>query len=69
MNRVSNNGKYNVLVTCQNLDDEAITIFGNLLNSATDYVKRKSPVLESTNPGLIRKAKAFCRFYEREAAA
>jgi uncharacterized protein (TIGR00269 family) len=32
-------------------------------------LQRQSPVLESTHPGLIRKAKPFCRFYERETAA
>jgi len=68
MYRVANNGKYDVLVTGENLGDEAASIFGNILNSATDYVKRKSPVLESTHPGLIRKAKAFCRFYGRKSS-
>ena len=69
MNRVATNGKYDVLVSGHNLDDEAATIFRNILNSATGYLKHQSPVLESTHPGLIRKAMPFCRFYERETPA
>lgn len=69
MNRVAIDGIYDVLVTGQNLDDEAATIFRNIINSATGYLKRKSSVLESTRPGLLRKAKLFCRFYEHETPA
>jgi len=69
MNRVAADGKYDVIVTGHNLDDEAATLFGNTLNWATGYLERQSPILESTHPGLIRKAKPFCRLYERESAA
>jgi uncharacterized protein (TIGR00269 family) len=69
MNQVATNEHYDVLVTGHNLDDEAATLFGNTLNWSTGYLQRQSPVLESTHPGLVRKAKPFCRFYERETAA
>ena len=69
MNRFAIDKGYDVLVTGHNLDDEVATLFNNTLNWSTGYLQRQSPVLESTHPGLIRKAKPFCRFYERETAA
>lgn len=44
-------------------------MFGNTLNWAKGYLLRQSPVMESIHPGLVKKAKPFCRFYERETAA
>ena len=69
MNRLAIDEGYDVLVTGHNLDDEVATLFNNTLNWSTGYLQRQSPVLESTHPGLIRKTKPFCRFYERETAA
>ena len=69
MNRVARDEGYDVLVTGHNLDDEAAVLFGNTLNWAGGYLLRQWPVLESTHPGLVRKAKPFCRFLERETAA
>lgn len=69
MNRVARDGGYNVLVTGHNLDDEAAVLFGNTLNWAVGYLLRQGPVLEADHPGLARKAKPLCRFYEREMAA
>jgi uncharacterized protein (TIGR00269 family) len=68
MNAAALEGGYDVLVTGHNLDDEAATLFGNTLHWATEYLARQGPVLES-RPGLVRKAKPFCRLYERETAA
>jgi uncharacterized protein (TIGR00269 family) len=68
MNRVARDGGYNVLATGHNLDDEVAVLFGNTLNWASGYLKRQGPVLDSRD-GLARKAKPFCRLYERETAA
>jgi uncharacterized protein (TIGR00269 family) len=69
MNRIARDGGYNVLVTGHNLDDEAAVLFGNTMNWAVGYLLRQGPVLEADHPGLARKAKPLCRFYEREMAA
>ncbi|OGO42485.1 MAG: hypothetical protein A2Z04_05440 [Chloroflexi bacterium RBG_16_57_9] len=69
MNRMAVEGDYSVLTTGHNLDDEAAVLFQNTLHWQTGYLARQAPVLPSTHPGLARKAKPFCRFYERETAA
>jgi len=69
MNEVAVRRGYDVLVTGHNLDDEAAVLLQNTLHWQTGYLARQSPVLEATHPGLVRKAKPFCRFYEREVAA
>jgi uncharacterized protein (TIGR00269 family) len=69
MNRVARDQGYDVLVTGHNLDDEAAVLFGNTLNWQSGYLVRQGPVLEANHPGLVRKAKPLCRFYEREMAA
>lgn len=69
MNRVAREGGYPALVTGHNLDDEAAALFGNTLNWSAGYLVRQGPVLEADQPGLARKAKPLCRFYEREMAA
>jgi uncharacterized protein (TIGR00269 family) len=68
MNAAALEGGYDVLVTGHNLDDEAATLFGNTLRWSVGHLSRQSPVL-SARDGLVRKAKPFCRFYERETAA
>jgi uncharacterized protein (TIGR00269 family) len=68
MNRIARDLGYAVLATGHNLDDEAAVLFGNTLNWLGDYLLRQSPVLPET-PGLARKVKPLCRFYEREMAA
>ena len=68
LNRVAREKNYDVLVTGHNLDDEAAVLFGNTLNWATGYLLRQGPLLEAKS-GLVRKAKPFFRFYERETAA
>ena len=60
---------YPVVATGHNLDDEAATLFGNVVHWNTDYLGRQGPVLESTHPGLVRKVKPLYRLSERETAA
>jgi uncharacterized protein (TIGR00269 family) len=69
MNRLTVEGGYAALATGHNLDDEAAVLFQNTLRWQTGYLSRQAPVLEATHPGLARKVKPFCRFYERETAA
>ncbi len=69
MNRVARDGGFQVLVTGHNLDDEAAVLMQNTLHWAGGYLVRQAPVLPATHPGLARKAKPFCRIYERETAA
>ncbi len=68
MNRIARDLGYAVLATGHNLDDEAAVLFGNTLNWLGEYLLRQSPVLPET-PGLARKVKPLCRFYEREMTA
>lgn len=68
MNRVARDQNYAVLATGHNLDDEVAVLFGNTLNWLGEYLLRQNPVLPES-PGLIRKVKPLCRFYEREMAA
>ncbi|MFN3309874.1 MAG: ATP-binding protein [Anaerolineales bacterium] len=69
LDRVALEGKYDVLATGHNLDDEAAVLFGNTLNWNIGYLHRQSPVLPARHAGLVRKVKPLCRFYEREMAA
>ena len=68
MNRIARDLGYDVLATGHNLDDEAAVLFANTLQWSGSYLLRQSPVLPGT-PGLARKVKPLCRFYEREMAA
>ena len=69
MNRIAYELGYNVLVTGHNLDDEASVLWGNLFHWQIDALVRQSPVLPADRPGLARKVKPLCRFYERDMAA
>jgi len=69
MNRVTYEGGFAAVATGHNLDDEAAVLFQNVLRWQTGYLARQAPVLPSTHPRLARKAKPFCRFYERDTAA
>ena len=68
MNRIARDLGYDVLATGHNLDDEAAVLFGNTLNWSGEYLRRQGPVLPAM-PGMARKVKPLCRFYEREMAA
>jgi uncharacterized protein (TIGR00269 family) len=68
-NRLAADLGYGVVATGHNLDDEAATLFGNVLHWQTDFLGRQGPVLESTHPRLVRKVKPLYKLGEREAAA
>ena len=68
-NRVAADLGYDVVATGHNLDDEAATLFGNIVHWQTDFLGRQGPVLASTHPGLVRKVKPLYRLSERDAAA
>lgn len=68
MNRMARDLGYDVLATGHNLDDEAAVLFGNTLQWSLDFMARQGPVLPEA-PGLARKVKPLCRFYEREMTA
>jgi tRNA-5-methyluridine54 2-sulfurtransferase len=57
------------LVMGHNLDDEAATLFSNVLQWNADYLGRQRPVLPATEHGLARKVKPLIRVAERETAA
>ncbi|MGH2521282.1 MAG: tRNA(Ile)-lysidine synthetase [Anaerolineales bacterium] len=69
MNRAAYDGGYTVLATGHNLDDEVAVLMQNTLTWQGGYLVRQSPVLPASRPGLARKVKPLCRFYEREMAA
>ena len=68
-NKVAADLGYDVVATGHNLDDEAATLFGNVVHWQVDYLGRQGPVLESTHPNLVRKVKPLYRLSERESAA
>lgn len=65
MNRAA--GPYDVIATGHNLDDEAATLMGNLMNWQKDYLARQAPVLEESG-GLRRKVKPLVHMSEYETA-
>lgn len=69
LNDHADRGGYDVLVMGHNLDDEAATLFGNVVQWNTDYLARQRPVLPATDGGLARKVKPLIRVAERETAA
>lgn len=68
LNKTASDGKYDVIVTGHNLDDEAAILLANTLEWKSEMLRRQSPVLPA-EMGFTRKTKPFCRFYERETAA
>jgi uncharacterized protein (TIGR00269 family) len=76
-NRIALEEGFSVLVTGHNLDDEAATLFGNVLHWNVDMLDRQAPVLEERTVGgetdprpiLVRKVKPLVRVAERETAA
>jgi tRNA-5-methyluridine54 2-sulfurtransferase len=69
LNEVAERNGYDVLVTGHNLDDEAATLFGNVVQWNTEFLARQHPVLPATDGGLSRKVKPLIRVAERETAA
>ena len=68
-NRIAADLGYPVVATGHNLDDEAATLFGNVMHWQTDFLGRQGPVLESTHPKLVRKVKPLYKLAERDTAA
>ena len=68
-NKLAADLHYDVVATGHNLDDEAATLFGNVMHWQVDYLGRQGPVLESTHPRLVKKVKPLYRLGERETAA
>ena len=68
-NKVAVDLGYDVIATGHNLDDEAATLFGNVIHWQTDFLGRQGPVLEATHPKLARKVKPLYRLAERDSAA
>ena len=69
LNQVAGEGGYDVLVMGHNLDDEAATLFGNVMQWNPEYLARQAPVLPASDDGLARKVKPLIRVAERETAA
>lgn len=69
LNQVADQGSYDVLVMGHNLDDEAATLFSNVLQWNAEYLARQRPVLPAADVGLARKVKPLIRVAERETAA
>lgn len=69
LNQVAEERGYDVLVMGHNLDDEAATLFGNVLQWNREYLARQAPVLPAEDGGLARKVKPLIRVAERETAA
>ncbi len=73
LNRAAVEEGFDILVTGHNLDDEAATLFGNVLHWNTDMLGRQLPVLYERrvggSVGLVRKVKPLVRIGERETAA
>jgi uncharacterized protein (TIGR00269 family) len=69
LNRIASDRGYDVLVMGHNLDDEAATLFSNVLGWNVEYLGRQHPVLPASEAGLCRKVKPLIRVAERETAA
>lgn len=69
LNQAASEKGYDVLIMGHNLDDEAATLFGNVLQWNADYLARQYPVLPADDGGLCRKVKPLIRVAERETAA
>jgi tRNA(Ile)-lysidine synthase TilS/MesJ len=68
-NRVAAEGKFTVVATGHNLDDETARLLGNLLHWQRDHLARQHPFLPETGGGLVRKVKPLWRVSEVETAA
>ena len=69
LNRMAATSGYDVLIMGHNLDDEAATLFSNVLQWNSEYLGRQRPVLPASDQGLARKVKPLIRVAERETAA
>jgi uncharacterized protein (TIGR00269 family) len=67
-NRAALEGRFDVVATGHNLDDEAATLLGNTLRWQTEAIARQSPVLPARD-GMVKKVKPLHRLSELETAA
>ncbi|MBW6504056.1 adenine nucleotide alpha hydrolase family protein [bacterium] len=68
-NRVAAEGKFTVVATGHNLDDETARLLGNLLHWQRNHLARQHPLLPGAAGGLVRKVKPLWRVSEVETAA
>jgi len=68
-NRVAAEGKFTVVATGHNLDDETARLLGNLLHWQRGHLARQHPLLPGSGGGLVRKVKPLWRVSEVETAA
>jgi len=68
-NRVAAEGKFTVVATGHNLDDETARLLGNLLHWQHGHLARQHPLLPGSDEGLVRKVKPLWRVSEVETAA
>ncbi len=61
-------GRFDVLATGHNLDDEAARLLGNVLRWQRDHLARQRPVLEPSHPKFVRKVKPLYLLSEYETA-
>jgi len=69
MNKAALDHGFPVVATGHNLDDEAATLLGSVMQWQTDALSRQSPALPSTHRRLARRVKPLYRLSERETAA
>ena len=69
MNRFARERGFAALATGHNLDDEGATLLGNVTSWQMGYLARQSPLLPSTPPHLVKKAKPLALVAEREVLA
>jgi uncharacterized protein (TIGR00269 family) len=65
---VAHEGRFDVLATGHNLDDEAARLLGNVLRWQRDHLARQRPVLEPSHPKFVRKVKPLYLLSEYETA-
>ncbi|MFW6180811.1 MAG: ATP-binding protein [Spirochaetota bacterium] len=68
MNLAAYRGGYSCLATGHNLDDEASSLFSNVLNWDERYLSRQSPVSPGRGEKLIRRVKPLVHLTEKEVA-
>jgi uncharacterized protein (TIGR00269 family) len=66
--RAAHEGRFPVLATGHNLDDEAARLMGNVLHWQLAYLAKQQPVLEPTHPRFVRKVRPLFRTSELESA-
>jgi uncharacterized protein (TIGR00269 family) len=69
MNRFAREKGFSALATGHNLDDEGAALLGNVTSWQIGYLARQSPLLPSTPPHLVKKAKPLALVAEREVLA